>query len=200
MKVLVTGSAGFIGFHLCKRYLEEGFDPDITIVAEIAHMWTPQIAQAELQKWLSANTTQVDGFAVQSSGESGALNALESSGRPMVPMALGGEIGAFCYWRNNPDFIDRAVYAWPPGDDAEFGRARVPGNGKESSSFSFSQHLPASWSAAQQRVLRSPIGRLVSLIKHMVGVALEKSPSRVRKSSDSPDRLSNATFVALQGF
>jgi ribose transport system substrate-binding protein len=38
----------------------------------------------------------------------------------MVPMALGGEIGAFCYWRNNPDFIDRAVYAWPPGDDAEF--------------------------------------------------------------------------------
>ena len=94
--------------------------PDINIVAEIAHMWTPQIAQAELQKWLSANTTQVDGFAVQSSGESGALNALESSGRDMVPMALGGEIGAFCYWRNNPDFIDRAIYAWPPGDDAEF--------------------------------------------------------------------------------
>ena len=88
--------------------------PDITVVAEIAHMWTPQIAQAELQKWLSANTTQVDGFAVQSSGESGALNALESSGRDMVPMALGGEIGAFCYWRNNPDFIDRAIYAWPP--------------------------------------------------------------------------------------
>jgi ribose transport system substrate-binding protein len=94
--------------------------PDITVVAEIAHMWTPQIAQAELQKWLSANTTEVHGFAVQSSGESGALNALESSGRPMVPMALGGEIGAFCYWRNNPDFIDRAIYTWPPGDDAEF--------------------------------------------------------------------------------
>jgi ribose transport system substrate-binding protein len=93
---------------------------DINVVAEIAHMWTPQIAQAELQKWLSANTTEVHAFAVQSSGESGALNALESSGRPMVPMALGGEIGAFCYWRNNPDFIDRAIYAWPPGDDAEF--------------------------------------------------------------------------------
>jgi ribose transport system substrate-binding protein len=102
--------------------MKAGFEayPDINIVAEIAHMWTPQIAQAELQKWLSANTTEVHGFAVQSSGESGALNALESSGRPMVPMSLGGEIGAFCYWRNNPDFIDRAVYAWPPGDDAEF--------------------------------------------------------------------------------
>ena len=38
----------------------------------------------------------------------------------------------------------------------------------------------------EKRVLRSPIGRLVSLIKHMVGVALEKPPSRVRKTSDSP--------------
>ena len=47
--------------------------------------------------------------------------------------------------------------------------------------------------------LRSPIGRLVSLIKHMVGVALEKSPSRVRKSSDSPDRLSNATESRYRG-
>ena len=24
--ILVTGSAGFIGFHLCKRLLEEGFN------------------------------------------------------------------------------------------------------------------------------------------------------------------------------
>ena len=48
-------------------------------------------------------------------------------------------------------------------------------------------------------LLRSPIGRLVSLIKHMVGVALEKSPSRVRKSSDSPDRLSNATESRYRG-
>ena len=50
-----------------------------------------------------------------------------------------------------------------------------------------------------QFLLRSPIGRLVSLIKHMVGVALEKSPSRVRKSSDSPDRLSNATESRYRG-
>ena len=25
-KILVTGSAGFIGFHLCKRLLKENFD------------------------------------------------------------------------------------------------------------------------------------------------------------------------------
>ena len=47
--------------------------------------------------------------------------------------------------------------------------------------------------------LRSPINSLVSLIKHMVGVALEKSPSRVRKSSDSPGRLSNATESRYRG-
>ena len=120
--VIIEGIPGASASDSQHQGLLDGFAqyPDINIVAEIAGMWTPQVAQAELQKWLSANTTQVDGFAVQSSGESGALNALESSGREMVPMALGGEIGSFCYWRNNPDFIDRAIYAWPPGDDAEF--------------------------------------------------------------------------------
>ena len=49
--------------------------------------------------------------------------------------------------------------------------------------------------------LGSPIyfNWLVSLIKHMVGVALEKSPSGVRKSSDSPDRLPNATESRYRG-
>ena len=55
------------------------------------------------------------------------------------------------------------------------------------------------WRSMRRESLRSPIGRLVSLIKHMVGVALEKSPSRVRKSSDSPDRLSNATESRYRG-
>jgi ribose transport system substrate-binding protein len=120
--VIIEGIPGASASDSQHQGMLDGFAqyPDINIVAEIAGMWTPQVAQAELQKWLSENTTQVDGFAVQSSGESGALNALESSGREMVPMALGGEIGSFCYWRNNPDFIDRAIYAWPPGDDAEF--------------------------------------------------------------------------------
>src|SRR5210317_109054 len=120
--VIIEGIPGASASDSQHQGMLDGFAqyPDINIVAEIAGMWTPQVAQAELQKWLSANTIEVDGFAVQSSGESGALNALESSGREMVPMALGGEIGSFCYWRNNPDFIDRAIYAWPPGDDAEF--------------------------------------------------------------------------------
>ena len=37
------------------------------------------------------------------------------------PIALGGELGALCYWRQNPGYIDEAIYAWPPGDEVEFG-------------------------------------------------------------------------------
>lgn len=120
--VVIEGIPGTSASDSQHRGMLMGFEqyPDIKVVAEIAGMWTPQVAQTELQKWLSANTVEVNGYAVQSSGETGALKAMEQSGRPIVPMAFGGEIGALCYWRQNPDFIDTAIYAWPPGDDAEF--------------------------------------------------------------------------------
>ena len=37
----------------------------------------------------------------------------------MVPITIGGELGALCYWRKNPKFISSAIQAWPPGDDFE---------------------------------------------------------------------------------
>jgi ribose transport system substrate-binding protein len=37
----------------------------------------------------------------------------------MVPITVGGELGALCYWRKNPKFISSAIQAWPPGDDFE---------------------------------------------------------------------------------
>ena len=96
--------------------------PDINVVGQLAHNWTSQVAQKELSQWLSTHPEQVDGIAVQSSGETGTLQALLQSGRdPIPPIALGGELGALCYWRQNPDYIDEAIYAWPPGDDIEFG-------------------------------------------------------------------------------
>ena len=96
--------------------------PDINVVGQLAHNWTSQVAQKELSQWLSTHPEKVDGIAVQSSGETGTLQALLQSGRdPIPPIALGGELGALCYWRQNPDYIDEAIYAWPPGDDIEFG-------------------------------------------------------------------------------
>jgi ribose transport system substrate-binding protein len=93
--------------------------PDIKVVGSVAGMWTDQVAQSEVQKWLATNPGQLDGIIVQSASELGALRALLQSGRPMVPITLGGELGALCYWRKNPKYVSGAIQAWPPGDDFE---------------------------------------------------------------------------------
>lgn len=96
--------------------------PDIDVVGQVAHMWTSQVGQAEVQRWLATHPQQLDGVAVQSSGETGVLQALLQSGRrPIPPISIGGELGALCYWRNNPDYISAAIQTWPPGDDIELG-------------------------------------------------------------------------------
>lgn len=95
--------------------------PDVNIVGNIAHMWTSQVGQAETQKWLATHPQQLDGVAVQSSGETGVLQALLQSGRELPPISIGGELGALCYWRNNPEYISAAIQTWPPGDDIELG-------------------------------------------------------------------------------
>jgi ribose transport system substrate-binding protein len=93
--------------------------PDIKVVGSVAGMWTDQVAQSEIQKWLATNPGQLDGIIVQSASELGALRALLQSGRPMVPITIGGELGALCYWRKNPKYVSGAIQAWPPGDDFE---------------------------------------------------------------------------------
>lgn len=95
--------------------------PDIEVAGQVAGMWTDQVAQAEIQKWLATNPGQLDGIIIQSASELGALRALKQSGRDMVPFTIGGELGALCYWRKNPDFVSSAIQAWPPGDDFELG-------------------------------------------------------------------------------
>ncbi|MEQ9243814.1 ABC transporter substrate-binding protein [Roseovarius indicus] len=93
--------------------------PDIEVKGPIAGMWTDQVAQAEVQRWLATNPGKLDGILIQSASELGALRALQQSGRPMVPITIGSEMGALCYWRNNPDYVSAAIHAWPPGDDFE---------------------------------------------------------------------------------
>ncbi|MEA2780955.1 MAG: ribose transport system substrate-binding protein [Rhodospirillaceae bacterium] len=95
--------------------------PDIKIVGQVAGMWTDQVAQSEIQKWLATNPGKLDGIIIQSASELGALRALKQSGRDMVPFTIGGELGALCYWRKNPKFVSEAIHAWPPGDDFELG-------------------------------------------------------------------------------
>ena len=94
-------------------------NPDVKVVGSVAGMWTDQVAQAEIQKWLATNPDQLDGVVIQSASELGAVRALKQSGRPMPPITIGGELGALCYWRKNPSYITSAIQAWPPGDDFE---------------------------------------------------------------------------------
>jgi ribose transport system substrate-binding protein len=91
--------------------------PGIKVVGSIAGMWTDQVAQGEVQKWLATHPAQLDGVVVQSAAEMGVLRALKQSGRNNVKVAIGGELGALCTWRKNPDLISSAIQAWPPGDD-----------------------------------------------------------------------------------
>ena len=95
--------------------------PDIKVVGQVAGMWTDQVAQSEIQKWLATNPGKLDGIIIQSASELGALRALQQSGRDMVPFSIGGELGALCYWRKNKDYVSEAIHAWPPGDDFELG-------------------------------------------------------------------------------
>jgi len=80
-------------------------------------MWTDQVAQGEVQKWLATNPGQLDGIVVQSAAELGVLRALQQSGRDMIPIAIGGELGALCYWRQNPKYISASYQVWPPADE-----------------------------------------------------------------------------------
>ena len=96
-------------------------DPDIKVAGRVAGMWTDQVAQAEIQKWLATNPGKLDGVIIQSASELGALRALKQSGRDMVPITVGGELGALCYWRKNQKFVSSTIQGWPPGDDFELG-------------------------------------------------------------------------------
>ncbi len=119
--LVVEGIPGTSGSDSQHRGVLLGLEayPDINIVGEIAGMWTDQVAQGEVQKWLATNPGQLDGIVVQSAAEMGVLRALQQSGREMAPVAIGGELGALCYWRKNPDYISTTFQVWPPGDDFE---------------------------------------------------------------------------------
>jgi ribose transport system substrate-binding protein len=93
--------------------------PDIKVVGSLAGMWTDQVAQTEIQKWLATNPGELNGIIIQDASEQGALRALKQSGRKMVPITIGGEIGPLCYWRKNPKYVSAAIQPWPPGDELE---------------------------------------------------------------------------------
>ena len=117
--LLVSGIAGFSSsdsFDLgALKALSEY--PDIKLVGTVQGMWTDSVAQTEVQKFLATHPGQLDAIIAQSPAENGILQAMLQSGRPMIPVSVSGEMGAVCYWRNNPDWIDAGFMVWPPAGE-----------------------------------------------------------------------------------
>lgn len=119
--LVVEGIPGTSGSDSQNRGVLAGLasSPDIKVAGSVAGMWTDQVAQGEVQKWLATNPGQLDGIVVQSAAEMGVLRAVQQSGRGNIPVAIGGELGALCYWRNNPDYINASYQVWPPADEIQ---------------------------------------------------------------------------------
>jgi ribose transport system substrate-binding protein len=117
--MVVEGIPGTSGSDSQDRGVKAGLATasGVKVVGDVAGMWTDQVAQGEVQKWLATNPGQLDGIVVQSAAELGVLRALQQSGRDMIPIAIGGELGALCYWRQNPKYISASYQVWPPADE-----------------------------------------------------------------------------------
>lgn len=119
--LVVEGIPGTSGSDSQHRGIMDGLAEfeDVEVAGTVAGMWTDQVAQQEVQRWLATHPGNLDGIVVQSAAELGVLRALLQSGRDMIPITIGGERGAACYWRQNPDYVSAGYHVWPPGDDME---------------------------------------------------------------------------------
>lgn len=119
--LLVEGIPGTSASDSQDRGVKESLSnyPDITVAGDLAGMWTDDVTQAAVEKWLAAHPGKLDGVIVQSASELGVLRAIQKSGRDMMPVTISGELGALCYWRKHPNFVSAAFHVWPPGDDIE---------------------------------------------------------------------------------
>jgi ribose transport system substrate-binding protein len=118
--LLVSGIPGFASSDSWNVGAKEALKefPGVKLVGEVAGKWTDQVAQVEVQKFLATHPGKIDGILAQSAAENGVLNAILQSGRDMMPIVLGGEASAACYWLKNPKFISKSFHFWPPASDA----------------------------------------------------------------------------------
>lgn len=119
--LVVEGIPGASGSDSQHRGILAGLatSADINIVGTVAGMWTDQVAQGEVQRWLATNPGKLDGIVVQSAAEMGVLRAIQQAGRGDIPVAIGGEMGALCFWRKNPEYLNYSFQLWPPADEME---------------------------------------------------------------------------------
>jgi ribose transport system substrate-binding protein len=119
--LLVSGNPGYASSDTFDKGAARAFKEfsNIKVVGDVSGKWTDQVAQVEVQKFLATHPEKVDGIVVQSGAEAGVLRAVLQSGRALMPIALGGEIGPACYWLRHKDWVSTNWNFWPPGNDIE---------------------------------------------------------------------------------
>jgi ribose transport system substrate-binding protein len=95
--------------------------PGIKVVGMVEGSWVDSVAKTKVLQFLATHPQPLGGIAAQSPGDLGALSALQQTGRKIVPMTCGGEMGPLAYWRDHPDWIKSTYQGWPPGNEMEEG-------------------------------------------------------------------------------
>jgi len=96
-------------------------NPGIKIVGSVDGMWSAPVTKTEVQKFLATHPDKIDGIIAQPASATVALQALQESGRPIVPINIGGETGAACYWTKHPELISTGYNIWPPQGEVDLG-------------------------------------------------------------------------------
>ena len=93
MKILVTGAAGFIGFHLCKRLLEEKFE--IIGLDNLNNYYDIKLKEARLEElFFKAKKLEKDFIFIKESLENKkALEKLFKDNNPEIVINLAAQAG-----------------------------------------------------------------------------------------------------------
>jgi ribose transport system substrate-binding protein len=95
--------------------------PEIKLMGgkPIYGQYTESVAKTEMLKLLSSHPEELAGVFVQGSMEMAAIEALEQTGRPAVPVTNGGATNAGVFWQENPETWEKGFVYYPTIADTD---------------------------------------------------------------------------------
>ncbi|HVN01221.1 MAG TPA: NAD-dependent epimerase/dehydratase family protein [Caulobacteraceae bacterium] len=101
MRILVTGAAGFIGFHLCRRLLADGHE--VTGLDGMTHYYDPALKDARLAGLSTHNGFSFERLMLE---DVAGLAAAFERGAPEVVVHLAGQAGVRYSLENPRAYVD----------------------------------------------------------------------------------------------
>jgi ribose transport system substrate-binding protein len=95
--------------------------PEIKLMGgkPIYGQYTESVAKTEMLKLLSSHPEELAGVFVQGSMEMAAIEALEQTGRPLVPVTNGGATNAGVFWQEHPETWEKGFVYYPTIADTD---------------------------------------------------------------------------------